>query len=59
MRGVNTEDPAHLNIHKWLDPQSCHHNKVLTDAIFHYSAQANKGERFEVCIATSEMHEAA
>ncbi|KIJ29355.1 hypothetical protein M422DRAFT_269311 [Sphaerobolus stellatus SS14] len=57
--GVNTNRAAHLNIDTWLNPESADYNPTLLDAVFHYSARASKGERFEVCIATQEMKEAA
>ena len=59
MRGVNTENPAHLNIHEWLDPKSTGYNQMLAEAIFHYSARASKDSHFEICISTPEMKEAA
>jgi len=48
-----------LNIDEWLDPDSAQFDQTLHDTVFHYSPQAMRGERFEVCIATPEMREAA
>ena len=58
-QGIDTRTAAHVNVHHWLDPQSPKYNKVFADAVFHYSARAQKNDRFEVCIATSDMKEAA
>ncbi|KIJ38649.1 hypothetical protein M422DRAFT_258767 [Sphaerobolus stellatus SS14] len=57
--GVNMSNAAHLNIDEWLNPQSPNYNPTLTAAVFHYSPRAAAGERFEVCIATDEMKDAA
>ena len=59
LQGIKVSEQAHLNIDEWLDPESPQFNKILQDAIFHYSPRATRGERFEVCIATPEMREAA
>ncbi|CDO76392.1 hypothetical protein BN946_scf184937.g6 [Trametes cinnabarina] len=59
LRGVNTAQPSHLNIHEWLNPSSAAYNKGFAAAVFHYSARAAKDDRFEVCIATPEMKEAS
>ncbi|KAJ7585767.1 hypothetical protein C8J56DRAFT_892449 [Mycena floridula] len=59
LRGIKTAEPAHVNIHEWLDPDSTEYNTTLTDAIFHYSARETKDDRFEACISTPEMKEAA
>ncbi|KAH9833112.1 uncharacterized protein C8Q71DRAFT_875534 [Rhodofomes roseus] len=58
-RGINTKTPAQINIDEWLDESSPSFNRTLKDAIFHYKAREDKGERLEVCIATTEMYEAA
>ncbi|KAF9028254.1 hypothetical protein BDZ89DRAFT_1015180 [Hymenopellis radicata] len=58
-KGVRTKEKAHINVDEWLDPASPRFNKTLADAVFHYSARASKGERFEACIATKDMKEAA
>ncbi|KIJ29531.1 hypothetical protein M422DRAFT_269066 [Sphaerobolus stellatus SS14] len=56
--GVNTKRPQ-INVGEWLDPLSPQYNATLAEAIFHYSPRAASNERFEVCIATKEMNEAA
>lgn len=50
---------AHINIDKWMDKHSPRYNPEIASAIFHYSARADRGERFEACIVTQEMKEAA
>ncbi|TFK46462.1 hypothetical protein OE88DRAFT_1667443 [Heliocybe sulcata] len=59
IQGIKVRDPAHINIDKWLDPDSPEYNKTLADAVFHYSPRVEKGDRFEICIATEEMRDAA
>ena len=59
LQGIKVSEQAHLNIDEWLNPSSPQYDQTLRDAIFHYSPRAAKGERFEVCIATPEMKEAA
>ncbi len=59
LQGVKIAQHDHINIDEWLDPTSSQYNKVLDEAIFHYSARTTKTERLEVCIATPEMKEAA
>jgi hypothetical protein len=59
LQGIKVSEQAHLNIDEWLDPESPQYDQTLRDAIFHYSPRATRGERFEVCIATPEMKEAA
>ncbi|KAF7985164.1 hypothetical protein HWV62_7760 [Athelia sp. TMB] len=57
--GVNVTEAPHINLDEWLSPQSPLFNRDLAKAIFHYSPRAAKGDRFEICIATPEMHEAS
>lgn len=59
LQGIKVTEQAHLNIDEWLDPESSQFNQRLCNAIFHYSPRATRGERFEACIATPEMKEAA
>ncbi|KAJ7147815.1 hypothetical protein C8R43DRAFT_1129369 [Mycena crocata] len=59
MKGVNVTDAPQVNVDDWLDPKSTKFNPALAHAIFHYSARAEKGDRFEACIATDEMNAAA
>jgi hypothetical protein len=57
--GVNITAPDYVNVDVWLDPESPAYKPELAGAIFHYKARAAKDERFEICIATHEMKEAA
>jgi hypothetical protein len=57
--GVKVTEPAHLNIHEWLDPLSPQYNDGLAKAIFHYLAYTSKDSHFEVCIASDEIKVAA
>ncbi|KAJ7588293.1 hypothetical protein C8J56DRAFT_1026242 [Mycena floridula] len=59
LNGVKMEQKPHININNWLNPDSASYNKEFAKAVFHYHAQASKGERFEVSVAMKEMHEAA
>jgi hypothetical protein len=59
MQGIKVTEQAHLNVDEWLDPESPQFNQILREAVFHYSPRATRGERFEVCIATPDMREAA
>ncbi|KAJ7768826.1 hypothetical protein B0H16DRAFT_1780867 [Mycena metata] len=59
LNGVKITEKPQINIDEWLDPSSPEYNPIIADAIFHYSARASKGERFESCIATDEMRETA
>lgn len=57
--GVDVRQKPEYNIDEWLDPKSPNYNETIHQAIFHYSARSTAGERFEVCISTSEMDKAA
>ncbi|TFK45581.1 hypothetical protein OE88DRAFT_1649199 [Heliocybe sulcata] len=59
IQGVEVRQQAHINIDEWLDQDSPRYNKILADAVFHYSPRAAKGERFEICVAMDKMREAA
>ncbi|KAJ7777944.1 hypothetical protein DFH07DRAFT_691665, partial [Mycena maculata] len=59
LNGVKVTEKPQVNIDEWLDPTSPQYNATLADAIFHYSARANKAERFEACVATEEMRQTA
>ncbi|KAK7026686.1 hypothetical protein VNI00_015559 [Paramarasmius palmivorus] len=59
LQGIKVSEPAHLNIHAWLDPSSPQYNKTLHEAIFYYQARQEKGDRFKACVATPEMKEAS
>ncbi|CAK5279235.1 unnamed protein product [Mycena citricolor] len=58
-KGISVRDVPEANIHGWMDPQSPNYNSVFAQAIFHYSARAEKQDRFEACVATNEMKDAA
>ncbi len=59
LRGLRTVVAPHINVHEWLDPSSPSYKKEIASAVFHYSARAEKDDRFEVCIATEAMQKAA
>jgi len=59
LQGIKVTEKPHLNIDDWLNPSSPDYKPALEEAIFHYSPRAAKGERFEACVATEEMKEAA
>lgn len=59
LEGVRIVEKDYINLHEWLDPNSPQFKKPLHDAIFHYKPRTTEAERLEVCIATSEMKEAA
>lgn len=59
LHGVNVTEAAHVNIDEWMDKDSPRYDPTIASAIFHYSARAEKGDRFEICIATKEMKDAA
>ncbi|KAJ6556906.1 hypothetical protein B0H10DRAFT_1967533 [Mycena sp. CBHHK59/15] len=59
MKGVTVTEAPEINVDDWLDSTSDKFNPTLVHAIFHYSAHVNKGERFEVAIATDKMNHAA
>ncbi|KAJ7610601.1 hypothetical protein DFH06DRAFT_1016591 [Mycena polygramma] len=59
MNGVKVTEKPQINVDEWLDPMSPQYNPTIAEAVFHYSARASKGERFEACVATDEMNAAA
>ncbi|RDX44477.1 hypothetical protein OH76DRAFT_1322336, partial [Lentinus brumalis] len=59
IRGVRTKIAPQDNIHAWLDPHSPSYKEDIASAVFHYAARTERGERFEVCLATKEMRAAA
>lgn len=46
MNGVKVTEKPEVNIDEWMDPTSSQYNPTFAEAVFHYSARANKGERF-------------
>ncbi|KAI1782886.1 hypothetical protein LXA43DRAFT_1103300 [Ganoderma leucocontextum] len=59
LRGIRTVVQPQVNVDQWLNPKARAYNKTLASAVFHYSARAEKGDCFEVCVATSQMRDAA
>lgn len=57
--GIDVRKQPQYNIDDWLDPKSPDYKPEIRDAIFHYSARREAGERFQVCISTADMDKAA
>jgi hypothetical protein len=57
--GIDVRKQPQYNIDDWLNPLSPKFNPDIKNAIFHYSARSEAGERFEACISTLEMSKAA
>ena len=57
--GVDIRQKPEHNIHDWLDPESPNFQRNIHEAIFHYSARIEVGDRFQVCISTRDMEKAA
>ncbi|KAJ7501990.1 hypothetical protein B0H11DRAFT_1799451, partial [Mycena galericulata] len=57
--GIDVTYKPQYNVHNWLNPESSHYRPDIAQAVFHYAARSEKGERFKVCIATDEMNAAA
>ena len=57
--GVDVRKLPQYNVHDWLDPTSSNFKTEIYEAVFHYGARSDAGERFKVCIATQEMRDAA
>lgn len=57
--GVDTRELPQYNVDDWLNPHSPNFRSEISEAVFHYSKRAERGDRFEVCISTPEMCEAA
>ena len=57
--GVDVWKAPQYNINDWLNPTSKDFKPEICNAIFHYAARSEAGERFEVCISTPEMDVAA
>lgn len=47
------------NVDDWLNPESSSFKPEVAKAVFNYSARAEEGDRFQICISTPEMDEAA
>lgn len=59
LNGIVVVEKAHTNVDRWLDPSSRQFNRTLYESVFHYAPRTTKEERFEICIATPEMVDAA
>ena len=59
MQGISTIEPAHVNIHQWLDSASPRAIPELVEAVQHYAARQAKDDRFELVISTKTMQDAA
>jgi len=57
--GVDVRQKPQYNIDEWMDPSSPNFNPEIHKAVFHYTAQSQAGERFQVCISTPEMDAAS
>lgn len=57
--GIDVAYKPQYNIHNWLNPESSQYRPEIHQAIFHYAARSETGERLKVCIATEEMNAAA
>lgn len=56
--GVDTRFRPEVNVDGWLDPKSSTFKPELMHAVHHYHARSSRLERFQICIASSEMEEA-
>jgi MULE transposase domain len=57
--GIDIRQKPEYNIDNWLNPDSPDYQPEVCRAIFHYHARHEAGERFEVCISTKDMDDAA
>ncbi|KAJ3925474.1 MAG: hypothetical protein NXY57DRAFT_880635, partial [Lentinula lateritia] len=53
--GVDVRLQPQYNVDDWLNPKSTNFKPEVTEAVFHYSARAESGDRFEICLSTPEM----
>ncbi|KAJ3846363.1 hypothetical protein EV368DRAFT_89157 [Lentinula lateritia] len=53
--GYDPQLQPQYNIDDWLNPESHSFRPEIAEAVFHYSAQAEAGDWFEICIPTPEM----
>lgn len=56
---VDLLEKPEYNIHNWLDPKSSEYNCVFANVVFGYHSRQHKDERFQICLHTPEMREAA
>ncbi|KAK1226363.1 hypothetical protein PQX77_010670 [Marasmius sp. AFHP31] len=57
--GIDVKTPPQYNIADWLDPSSPRYKPEIASLVFHYQERAEAGDRFEVCISTSDMDKTA
>ncbi|KAK1235183.1 hypothetical protein PQX77_001598 [Marasmius sp. AFHP31] len=57
--GIDVKTPPQYNIADWLDPSSPRYKHEIASLVFHYQERAEAGDRFEVCISTSDMDKTA
>ncbi|KAJ3729620.1 hypothetical protein C8R42DRAFT_560734, partial [Lentinula raphanica] len=58
--GIDARQLPQDNVEEWLTPSSsCYNPQLAAAAVFHYSAWIEAEDRFEICISTPEMDEAA
>ncbi|KAJ3759312.1 hypothetical protein EV360DRAFT_69588, partial [Lentinula raphanica] len=57
--GVDARQLPQYNVEDWLAPNSPNYKPEVAQAVFHYSARAEVDDRFEICISTPEMDQAA
>ncbi|KAJ3847643.1 hypothetical protein EV368DRAFT_68930, partial [Lentinula lateritia] len=57
--GYDPKVEPQYNVDDWLNVESQNFKPEIAEAVFHYSAHAEAGDRFEICISTLEMDECA
>ncbi|KAH7870309.1 uncharacterized protein C8R40DRAFT_1175790 [Lentinula edodes] len=57
--GYDPKVEPQYNVDDWLNVESQNFKPEIAEAVFHYSARAEAGDRFEICISTLEMDECA
>ncbi|KAF8826267.1 hypothetical protein HHX47_DHR5000001 [Lentinula edodes] len=57
--GVDVRLQPQYNVDDWLNPESHNFKPDIAEAVFHYSARTEAGDRFEICLSTPEMDNCA
>lgn len=57
--GIDINISPENNVHNWMDSDSPYHKPHIFEAVFKYLPRLERGDRFKICIATSEMRDAA
>ena len=57
--GINVSTTPEQNIHNWLNPNSSHYCRDLSQCVFFYAARVEEADHFKICVATNEMRDAA